>query len=94
MLLATIQLDKYGLFMSGVKGPENIQQLGFLKIINDGTGDNETANYQIILEREGQKREVEVKGHKRSDGWLVLMEKVFHEINEKNAGGWPVKIPE
>jgi len=59
---------------------KNKKELCVLDIENDGTGTNETGNYEVKIREENMEpSSVEILGFKRSLGFKVLVAKVIEE---------------
>ena len=54
-----------------------------IKFRNDGTGDEETGNYDVsVLVNEHLIARERVEGHKRADGWRALLQKWLNDTHE------------
>lgn len=49
----------------------------FVEIVNDGTGEHDTGHYDVVV-RINKRRlwSGRIEGHRRSDGWQILLAKV------------------
>lgn len=58
-----------------------------LNIYNDGTGNEEVANYDVILLMPGDDRRARVEGFRRSRGWTALLTVAMAVLMETERRG-------
>lgn len=58
-----------------------------LQILNDTTGDNDTANYTYrVMVNTREVASGRVRGHRRADGWWKLIRLVVEDGEKKGKG--------
>ena len=57
-----------------------------IKIVNDATGTNQSANYRYqVLVNDTVIESGEIKGHDRRKGWVNLVEMMVNEHSKENG---------
>lgn len=78
MIRVTVEIDRFGL------GYTNC--IGFVDIVNDGTGTKEVGNYDVSTKPAGGRiQKARVEGYQRGDGWLPLVAKALTALAQPGS---------